>query len=218
MGLILRLRFLNEGTSVLARGLERFVFRPYGAAGGQPGANCRVVLNMGRPGERQLGKIDELFVQPGDTLTIMTAGGGGYGHPFDRDPDLVLRDVQSGLVDAGIARDTYGVVTDGEALDAEATKEHRAAHRHEAPDFDFGPERAIWERLFDDATATEFALRLQRLPATSRQPARQAIIAEVLPKMAQVNRIGIAGVVDDPAAQKAHLKRLMDERLPALDG
>lgn len=217
MGLILRLKFLGEGTSVLGRGLERFVFRPYGAAGGQPGANCRVVLNIGRADEKRLGKIDELFVKRGDTLTIMTAGGGGYGHPFDRDPELVLRDVQSGLVDAEVARDTYCVVTNAERLDLEATRDCRARNRQDAPAFDFGPERTAWERIFDDETATEFALRLQQLPATSRQATRQAIIAEVLPKLADVNIHGIVGVVDDPAAQKAHLKRLMDDRLPALD-
>jgi len=217
MGLILTLRFRNEGTSVLGRGLERFVFRPYGSAGGQPGANCRVVLNMGRADEKRLGKIDELFVNKGDTLTIMTAGGGGYGHPFDRDPELVLGDVLSGLIDVDVARETYGVIVKDDALDIEATRSWRKGNRLDAPDFDFGPERHVWEQVFDDDTATEFALRLQQLPATSRQATRQAIIAEVLPKLVDVNTHGITGVVDDPTAQKAHLKQLMDERLPSLD-
>lgn len=217
MGLIMRLKFQNEGTSVLGRGLERFVFRPYGAAGGRPGANCRVVLNHGRADEKRLGKIDELFVRKGDTLTIMTAGGGGYGHPFDRDPALVLRDVQSDLLDAETAHEDYGVIMDGDGIDPEATRIHRANKCPQAADFDFGPERAAWEQIFDDETATDFALRLQQLPATGRQPARQAIIAEVLPKLKELDTYGLAGVVDDPVAQKAHLKRLIDERLPALD-
>lgn len=134
-GLILRLKFQNEGTSVLGRGLERFVFRPYGAAGGQPGANCRVVLNIGRPDEKLLGKIDELFVNKGDTLTIMTAGGGGYGNPFDRDVELVLHDVQSGLVDVDFARDSYGVIFEGDVVDMDATLKHRAENPPELAGF-----------------------------------------------------------------------------------
>ena len=40
-------------------------------------------------------------------------GGGGYGDPIDRDPELVLKDVLAGLVTDGPARDIYGVVIAG---------------------------------------------------------------------------------------------------------
>jgi N-methylhydantoinase B len=216
MGLELRLLFRKTGTSVLGRGLERFVFRPWGAAGGRPGARCQVILNHGRPDERRLGKIAELFVAPGDTLTILTAGGGGYGHPFDRDPDLVVADVLAGLVSPAQARADYGVILRGDAPDTDATRHYRATHRPDVPEIDFGPERAIWESLFDDQTATEFALRLQNLPVGSRQAVRQEILSEVLPQMSQVNAIGLAEVIGDAAAQKRTLARLIDERLPPL--
>ena len=39
-----------------------------------------------------------------------TPGGGGWGDPFNRDPDLVLRDVRDGLVSPEAARRDYGVV------------------------------------------------------------------------------------------------------------
>ncbi|MDP2727359.1 MAG: acetone carboxylase subunit gamma, partial [Dehalococcoidia bacterium] len=38
------------------------------------------------------------------------SGGGGYGDPLDRDPELVLKDVLAGLVTEKAARDVYGVV------------------------------------------------------------------------------------------------------------
>ena len=41
-------------------------------------------------------------------------------------------------------------------------------------------------------------------------------MSEVLPELGELNKVGFAAVVDEPVAQKAHLKRLMDERLPAL--
>ena len=66
------------------------VFRPWGAAGGSPGETCRVVLNHGLPGEREIGKIDMMLTAPGDIITVMTAGGGGFGDPFRRDPERVL--------------------------------------------------------------------------------------------------------------------------------
>jgi N-methylhydantoinase B len=216
MGLELRLRFRKPGTSVLGRGLERFVFRPWGAAGGRPGARCQVILNQGRSTERRLGKIAELFVAPGDTLTILTAGGGGYGHPFDRNPALVLQDVLSGLVSLDAAHTDYGVVLQHNTVDAAVTQVCRATRRPDVPEIDFGPERAIWESVFDDRTAAEFALRLQHLPVGSRQAVRQEILSTVLPRMSEVNTIGLAAVIDNPDAQKCALARLIDDRLPPL--
>ena len=51
-------------------------------------------------------------------------GGGGWGDPFDRDPDLVLRDVQDGVVYPDAARNYYGVVVPQslQAVDVVATE------------------------------------------------------------------------------------------------
>jgi len=47
-------------------------------------------------------------------------GGGGYGNPFERDPELVLSDVINGYVSVEAAREAYGVaarfVGDAESL------------------------------------------------------------------------------------------------------
>jgi len=53
-----------------------------------------------------------------------TPGGGGWGDPFNRDPDLVLRDVQDGVVSPEAARNDYGVVVTQslQAVDVEATE------------------------------------------------------------------------------------------------
>ena len=37
-------------------------------------------------------------------------GGGGFGHPFERDPQSLVRDVLNGYVSIEGARDNYGVV------------------------------------------------------------------------------------------------------------
>ena len=52
-------------------------------------------------------------------------GAGGYGDPVERDPELVREDVVAGRVTAEWARRAYGVVIDGERVDARATEERR---------------------------------------------------------------------------------------------
>ena len=60
-------------------------------------------------------------------VIVHTPGGGGWGDPMRRRPELVLRDVRDGVVSReGAARD-YGVViaTDGRSIDAAATAARR---------------------------------------------------------------------------------------------
>src|SRR3546814_13034463 len=54
-----------------------------------------------------IGDIEHL--QEGDTVTHYTPGGGGYGSPADRDPELVQADVEAGLVSLAAAVEIYGV-------------------------------------------------------------------------------------------------------------
>ena len=68
-----------------------------------------------------------------DILYERICGGGGYGDPLDRDPELVLNDVVRGLVTNGPARDIYGVVIDldNQKVDVEGTRKQRLALRKE---------------------------------------------------------------------------------------
>ncbi len=69
----------------------------------------------------------------------LTAGGGGYGDPLEREPDQVLRDVAEGYISRNAAREDYGVVLteDGASVDPAATAELRnavrAEYRHKGP-------------------------------------------------------------------------------------
>lgn len=64
-----------------------------------------------------------------DILYLRPDGGGGYGDPLDRDPQLVMRDLQNGMITPGPARDIYGVATNGDQVDLEATRRRRIAIR-----------------------------------------------------------------------------------------
>ena len=79
----------------------------------------------------------------GDVLHFVTWGGGGWGDPLEREPELVALEVRRGLVTVeGAAR--YGVVvTEDNAVDADATTSLREQMRADRPDelpvFDMGP-------------------------------------------------------------------------------
>jgi N-methylhydantoinase B len=94
----------------------------------------------------------------GDIQYVRFMGGGGYGDPLDRDPELVLRDVLAGLVTEGPAREIYGVVLGGESVDAEATRARRLELRSER----IGREVAAVERADVPRTGMRLSEYLQR--------------------------------------------------------
>lgn len=201
-GLIFSVRILKPGSAVLGRGLERYLFRPWGIQGGMPGAPARVVLNMGADGERDLGKISMVEPEVGDVVTLMSAGGGGYGDPYERPPNAVLRDVLSGLVSQTSALDDYGVVIiDGE-LDERATSDLRSETRQPRPDFDFGPEHDAFEAVFDDKSLCQLVETLLPMPAGLRIKTRREIYDQVLPDL--------AALPDDPTPARKRLAQALN--------
>ena len=53
-----------------------------------------------------------MTIRRGDVFCHELAGGGGWGDPLERDPNLVLSDVRNELVSEDAALNTYGVVID----------------------------------------------------------------------------------------------------------
>lgn len=107
---------------------ERSKTRAWGVCGGKTAQGPDVVLTYpdGRQ-ERRL-KVNDLPVPPGTRVTLMTGGGGGFGDPFERDPEKVLRDVREGYLTREHAEREYGVVFDDTGdIDREATRRRRAA-------------------------------------------------------------------------------------------
>ena len=109
---------------------DRARFAPRGLLGGQSARPARYL--RGADGAAiELNYKATLDLEPGETISIQTPGGGGYGSPLERDPDDVLRDVRAGKVSASRAESAYGVVLDepGEAVDRDVTARLRAAAR-----------------------------------------------------------------------------------------
>ena len=132
-GVIKEMCYQGQQGSALIR-LDNVKFPPWGMNGGQGGRPGRVVLNPGTETEQILPPIsDSVELQQGDTLRFETCGGGGWGNPFDREPERVQKDVSNGMVSLEGARRDYGVVLDPEslAIDDSATSRIRAAERPE---------------------------------------------------------------------------------------
>jgi N-methylhydantoinase B len=84
-----------------------------GMRGGKSGHGTSYVIDSGTSTAWMLPRnCSQVPIAAGQRVTITTGGGGGYGHPFERDPKLVLQDVVNGFVSRESAERDYGVVID----------------------------------------------------------------------------------------------------------
>lgn len=172
LGIDMQFQVFTPSATLTARGLERYEFRPWGRAGGSAGTLGRTSLNPGTTEARELGKIaNRLDLQPSDVVRIVTPNGGGYGDPFERDPQRVLRDVLDGFVDADAARAQYGVCLSGGTVDADETARLRKAAKRQgaAAAFNFGAERDAFEARFPAHWQDELESELRAFPPSLRQ-------------------------------------------------
>ena len=127
-GIIRDIRVLAEEATLGLR-LDNCKYPAYGVKGGKSGSPGKVIVNPGTPEERILRTMsDGNIIRKGDLIRIVTAGGGGWGNPFERPADLVLDDVLDAFITPDSAAREYGVVlsSDGLSLDGEATRDCRA--------------------------------------------------------------------------------------------
>ncbi|WP_260985427.1 hydantoinase B/oxoprolinase family protein [Paenibacillus xylanexedens] len=168
-GIELRVQIRTPDTVMTARNMERMEFQPWGRLGGGVGTHGEAILNVGLDTEEQLGRIDELLLQPGDTVTFLSQGGGGYGDPMERDVQLVLKDVRSGLVSNHQALERYGVVIRDSELDEEQTRVERVNKRQqETKDFNYGHTREKYETLWSDEMQLALVNALNNYPLALR--------------------------------------------------
>jgi N-methylhydantoinase B/oxoprolinase/acetone carboxylase alpha subunit len=86
---------------------------PHGLFGGKEGHPSCFVLNPGTEEEVRLPcKIEGRPVKEGDLFQFISPSGGGYGDPYERDPELVLEDYLDDFVSLESAEKDYGVIID----------------------------------------------------------------------------------------------------------
>ncbi len=100
----------------------RYAYPAEGLFEGKPGSKAHFLVN-GVPGNSY--GLTQLI--PGDVVTIDAPGGGGYGNPLEREPEMVASDVIEGYISPESARNDYGVAVNQVTgkIDWEETKRLR---------------------------------------------------------------------------------------------
>ena len=94
-----------------------------GVLGGECGAPGRAFVRRADGSTATLPPTAQIILAPDEVIFGVTQAGGGYGPPWEREPERVLEDVQEGNVSRARARDVYRVaITDELAIDWEATR------------------------------------------------------------------------------------------------
>jgi N-methylhydantoinase B len=103
----------------------------WGLQGGEDAEPSGALVRAGSDGERlvrdKVGFVGPFA--PGESIVAMAGGGGGWGDPLERDPQLVLADVLNEFFTPEEVERDYGVVIDGRAVDLDATEELRQQRR-----------------------------------------------------------------------------------------
>ena len=114
--------------SVLA---ERTKISPWGLYGGKPGAKGEYYIIKPNGKRIKLKSKCTIRMDKGDIFFVRTPGGGGYGEPLERYPELVLQDTLGELVSSEVAEKDYGVMIDSATMkiDWKSTEQIRQKHK-----------------------------------------------------------------------------------------
>ncbi|WP_245917224.1 hydantoinase B/oxoprolinase family protein [Bacillus canaveralius] len=98
--------------------LERSKTPAWGLFGGAEAAKPEVTIVEGDKEEKAL-KVNAKPMKNGNKVIVRTGGGGGFGHPFEREASRVLDDVIDDYIDRQTALEQYGVVIKPEVLEVD---------------------------------------------------------------------------------------------------
>jgi N-methylhydantoinase B len=220
VGSELGFRVLGAQATITSRGMERYRFAPWGRDNGSPGTTGITTVNPGRDSERDIGKIDVLVLNPGEEVLIRTQGGGGFGSPFERDPDDVLRDVRDLLVSVERAESDYGVVIRGGEIDAEATARLRS-ERAAGPlaRITYDDDRAAYDATWSDGLRAAVNEASDRLHGALRHMARSRLMVRIDERAGRGETVTVAdvGPMFSDVLDEMGLSRFVEPVASALD-
>jgi N-methylhydantoinase B len=126
LGIDMQVKNLVEGRWNFEQ-TRRNICPPWGLWGGGDGDPSAYLLRL--PGENDFKMMvgAHIPVPLHASAVVRTGGGGGWGNPHERDPELVRADVMEDFVSRDAAREKYGVVLrDDLTVDQEETKRLRS--------------------------------------------------------------------------------------------
>ena len=71
---------------------------PWGMTGGGAGSNNCILRSRPDASSQTYGRISDLIRTKGDTVSLITGGGGGWGDPALRSAEDIARDMRDGLL------------------------------------------------------------------------------------------------------------------------
>jgi N-methylhydantoinase B len=87
---------------------DRTVTPPWGLHGGKTGEISMAIIDRADGTQQKVHKATDVQFKPGDRITFLTAGGGGYGDPRKRSRADLEEDMANGLVSPQAAARDYG--------------------------------------------------------------------------------------------------------------
>ncbi len=104
---------LGEEGRLSLRG-NNFVISAWGVGGGLPGkAGEGIIVNPSSEKERRVNaRVGDEVLEPGETFTLKSGGGGGIGNPLERDRRKVVEDLEDGYISLKAAQEIYGIITE----------------------------------------------------------------------------------------------------------
>ena len=117
--------YQQEGTEVRVRS-DRRIQAPWGLKGGHNASPPKIMLRKDEQRHAMPSKF-QAQMDVKDELTVQWCGGGGYGDPLDRDPEMVRWDVLEQKITRDRAFHIYGVQLDpNHEVDYPGTQEKRS--------------------------------------------------------------------------------------------
>ena len=109
--------YISDGSKNSAKGVR-------GGLHGTPSQHYKISRNGDRV---ELTNVGVVSLEVGERIVSMTTGGGGYGKPIERSPEMVLHFVNENYVSMMRAEEVYKVVFDEfGSIDISATEELRS--------------------------------------------------------------------------------------------
>ncbi len=105
---------------------------PHGVNGGAMSPGGGIYIEHADGSRTFTSSAGQLLIREGETWNGVSAGGGGWGNPLDRDPEQVRRDLRDEWISEDTARNVFGVVVKDDlerSLDVAATDNLRAELR-----------------------------------------------------------------------------------------
>ena len=215
-GVVFEFEVLAPDCVIIARGMERLRFQPWGLLGGSAGANGSIELRRaGADKFDRVSKADAIRASIGDVIRLCTAGGGGYGEAFEREPERVLDDVLNGFVSIASAERDYGVVVSNGQLDAAATHRARRVHQKKpcAGLHTLGSARDTYEQVWTPGLAHTLIDILYALPQPMRYEVRGRLWRSIEKRRVENQSTDAAAL----AALWADLRKHMEKSLLRID-